>query len=67
MRDRFEGISTGGFDAMEKDLHERIVKTIVDEPPVNLVEGGVIRAGVDAELDELRELGRSGRQALAGD
>jgi DNA mismatch repair protein MutS len=25
----------------------------------------VIRAGVDAELDELRELGRSGRQALA--
>jgi len=24
----------------------------------------VIRAGVDAELDELRELGRSGRQAL---
>jgi DNA mismatch repair protein MutS len=33
---------------------------------VGLAEGGVIRAGVDAELDELRELGRSGRQALAG-
>jgi DNA mismatch repair protein MutS len=54
-----------GFDAME-DLHERIVKTIVEEPPVSFAEGGVIRAGVDAELDELRELGRSGRQALAG-
>jgi len=36
----------------------------VDEPPVSLADGGVIRAGVDAELDELRELGRSGRQAL---
>ena len=65
------GISTGrstgictGFDAME-DLHERIVRTIVEEPPVSFAEGGVIRAGVDAELDELRELGRSGRQALA--
>jgi DNA mismatch repair protein MutS len=53
-----------GFDAME-DLHERIVKTIMEEPPVSFAEGGVIRAGVDAELDELRELGRSGRQALA--
>jgi DNA mismatch repair protein MutS len=48
-----------------EDLHERIVKAIVEEPPVSFAEGGVIRAGVDAELDELRELGRSGRQALA--
>jgi DNA mismatch repair protein MutS len=59
---RYPGICTG-FDAME-DLHERIVKTIVEEPPVSFAEGGVIRAGVDAELDDLRELGRSGRQAL---
>jgi DNA mismatch repair protein MutS len=57
------GLSTG-FDAME-DLHERIVSAIVEEPPVSFSDGGVIRFGVDAELDELRELGRSGRQALA--
>jgi DNA mismatch repair protein MutS len=57
-------ISTGiGFDAMA-DLHELIVGALVEEPPVNLVDGGVIRPGVDSELDELRELGRSGRQAL---
>jgi DNA mismatch repair protein MutS len=49
-----------------EDLHDLIVKAIVEEPPVSFAEGGVIRAGVDAELDELRELGRSGRQALAG-
>jgi DNA mismatch repair protein MutS len=53
-----------GFDAME-NLHEMIVRTIADEPPVSLSDGGAIRAGVDAELDELRELSRSGRQALA--
>ena len=53
-----------GFDALE-DLHERIVKTVAEEPPVTLADGGVIRAGVNAELDELRELSRSGRQALA--
>ncbi|WP_188555150.1 DNA mismatch repair protein MutS [Edaphobacter dinghuensis] len=55
--------SGAGFDAME-DLHELIVRSIADEPPVSLADGGVIRAGIDAELDELRELSRSGRQAL---
>jgi len=53
-----------GFDALQ-DIHELIAKTIVDEPPVSFTDGGVIRPGVDAELDELRELSRSGRQALA--
>jgi DNA mismatch repair protein MutS len=53
-----------GFDALE-DLHDLIVNTIAEEPPVSLSDGGVIRAGVNPELDELRELSRSGRQALA--
>jgi DNA mismatch repair protein MutS len=56
--------TTRAFDAME-DLHEMIVETIAEDPPVSLADGGVIRAGVDAELDELRELSRSGREALA--
>jgi DNA mismatch repair protein MutS len=47
------------------DLHEMIVRTIAEEPPVSLGDGGAIREGVDAELDELRELSRSGRQSLA--
>jgi DNA mismatch repair protein MutS len=48
-----------------EDLHEMIVETIAEEPPVSLGDGGAIKAGVDGELDELRELSRSGRQALA--
>ncbi len=48
-----------------EDLHEMIVRTIAEEPPVSLGDGGAIRESVDAELDELRELSRSGRQALA--
>jgi DNA mismatch repair protein MutS len=47
-----------------EDLHEMIVRTIAEEPPVSLGDGGAIREGVDAELDELRELSKSGRQAL---
>ncbi len=47
------------------DLHEIITRTLVDESPVNLSDGGAVRAGVDAELDELRELGTNGRQRIA--
>jgi DNA mismatch repair protein MutS len=48
-----------------EDLYEMIVRTIAEEPPVSLGDGGAIREGVDAELDELRELSKSGRAALA--
>jgi DNA mismatch repair protein MutS len=60
---RWESLALG-FDALE-DLNRTITTTITEEPPVSLADGGVIRPGINAELDELRELSRSGRQALA--
>ena len=47
------------------DLRERIETTIVPEPPLSFADGGVIAAGVDRELDELRELSRNSKQVLA--
>jgi DNA mismatch repair protein MutS len=47
------------------DLRERIEKTIVPEPPLTFADGGVIAAGVDPSLDELRELSRNSKQVLA--
>ncbi len=47
------------------DLAETVEKTLVDEPPALLREGGVIRDGVDAELDELRSTSRGGRATIA--
>ena len=47
------------------DITARIVRTIVAEPPLTLVDGGAIAAGVDAELDELRSISTSGKQAIA--
>jgi DNA mismatch repair protein MutS len=47
------------------DLRERIEKTIVPEPPLSFADGGVIAAGVDHDLDELRELSRNSKQVLA--
>ncbi len=47
------------------DLTTRIVKILVAEPPLTLVDGGAIAAEVDTELDELRSVSTSGRQAIA--
>jgi DNA mismatch repair protein MutS len=47
------------------DLRQRIEKAIVPEPPLSFADGGVIAAGVDGELDELRELSRNSKQVLA--
>ena len=47
------------------DLRERIEKTVVPEPPLSFADGGVIAAGVDRDLDELRELSRNSKAVLA--
>jgi DNA mismatch repair protein MutS len=47
------------------DLHRRIETTIIPEPPISLSDGGVIQAGIDHELDQLRDLSRNSKQFLA--
>jgi DNA mismatch repair protein MutS len=54
----------GSLDELA-DLRGRIDQTIVPEPPLTFADGGVIAAGVDRELDELRELSRNSKQVLA--
>jgi DNA mismatch repair protein MutS len=51
------------LDLLE-DLRDKLVRTLLPEPPVNLADGGAIAAGVDAELDELRSLGANARQSI---
>jgi len=48
-----------------QDLRGSIDRTIVPEPPLGFADGGVIAAGIDRELDELRELSRNSKQILA--
>jgi DNA mismatch repair protein MutS len=58
-----------------RNLHDRldelpevtnlILEAIADEPPLNLVDGGTIRAGFHAELDELRDLSQNGKRYIA--
>lgn len=47
------------------DLRDLIGASIVDDPPATMNDGGYIRAGYSAELDELRELATSGKGVIA--
>ena len=40
---------------------QRIEDALVDEPPAKLSDGGLIREGYDAELDELRSIAHDGK------
>ncbi|MFH2004251.1 MAG: DNA mismatch repair protein MutS [Bacteroidota bacterium] len=48
-----------------KELIGEISKTITDEPPLALTDGGVIKKGCSVELDELREIAFSGKDWIA--
>jgi DNA mismatch repair protein MutS len=47
------------------DITLRIVRTLVEEPALTLADGGAIAIGIDAELDDLRAISSTGRQAIA--
>jgi DNA mismatch repair protein MutS len=47
------------------DVRDELERTLLDEPPAVARDGGMIRDGVDAGLDELRVISRSGKQHIA--
>lgn len=48
------------FNPLE-ELHNVIGKCLVDNPPVCIKEGGLIREGYDQELDQLRQISTQGK------
>jgi DNA mismatch repair protein MutS len=47
------------------DVRDALDRTLIDEPPAVARDGGVIRDGVDPEIDDLRGISRSGKQRIA--
>ena len=66
-----EGRRAGRLRTLEEQLDEipeardKILNAIAEAPPINIADGGSIRAGHNAELDELRNLRQNGRQYIA--
>ncbi|MGB5893489.1 MAG: DNA mismatch repair protein MutS, partial [Ignavibacteriaceae bacterium] len=48
-----------------EDLVDKIQNSIIDSPPASINDGGIIRAGHSAELDELREIAYHGKDWIA--
>jgi DNA mismatch repair protein MutS len=61
--ERLKGLR-GAIDTLE-DIAARISGTLVEEPPLQLREGGLIATGADPELDELRLIVKDNRAYLA--
>ncbi len=47
------------------DVASLVENAIVDEPPINLKDGGVIRDGFNEEIDRLRKIAGGGKEILA--
>src|SRR5262249_22071617 len=46
------------------DLAERLVRALAQDPPLRVSEGGAMRSGFDAELDEQRRLLEGGQRHM---
>ena len=60
LREISEELGGGG------DIIELISSAVVDDPPLSIREGGMIREGYSPELDELAEAAKDSRQWLKG-
>jgi len=49
---------------LSPSIHQLITESIVDEPPMTLKDGGLIRDGYDSDLDEYRRLSNGGKEGL---
>ncbi|MXQ52327.1 DNA mismatch repair protein MutS [Shimazuella sp. KC615] len=48
-----------------QEIQSLIAAAIVDDPPISLKEGGIIREGFQAELDKLRDIQQNGKGWIA--
>lgn len=66
---------TAGFDAPAlkriaveidpmDDMLDLLQRSIVDDPPLSVKDGNIIRTGYDAEVDKLRDAAQNGKQWL---
>jgi DNA mismatch repair protein MutS len=50
---------------LQPELVELIQSRIVEEPPISVRDGGIIRSGASEELDELRQIMQGGKSWIA--
>jgi len=68
LQDAHSPALTRVLDALDplEDVADRITRTLVEEPPPTLKEGGLVRPGFSAELDELHRIAGDAKSWMAG-
>ena len=56
------------YESLDKlqDIYELIEQTIVDEPPIGVKEGNLIKLGYDEEIDTLKTATTQAKKAQKG-
>ena len=62
--DHFLHIINARLEPIES-LQADIARSLVDEPPASIRDGGIIRDGYSEELEELRDITRNGKEYIA--
>ncbi|MGQ9617778.1 MAG: DNA mismatch repair protein MutS [Candidatus Aminicenantia bacterium] len=52
------------WDSLE-DIYQKIERTIIDDPPSIITEGGIIKDGFHPSIDELKKLSREAKEFIA--
>jgi DNA mismatch repair protein MutS len=71
LRDLLTGVYSKTLEGLRErvecfeELSALLARALVDDPPLAVTEGGVIRAGYDEALDELRGLSRNAKDWIA--
>jgi DNA mismatch repair protein MutS len=67
LKDLRSGLNVETFRTWDngEDIAELIDRSILDEPAFLLTEGGIIKAGFNEELEDLRSISRSGKSFIA--
>ncbi|MFZ5988437.1 MAG: DNA mismatch repair protein MutS [Bacillota bacterium] len=67
LKDLGESLNVKNHDELDPlgDIYELIERSIIDEPPVSVKEGGIIKEGFNEEVDQLRSASTDGKKWIA--
>ncbi len=71
LKSEIVSLEASALSALREDLNElpvlagNIERALIDNPPLSITDGGIIRQGYDTELDEIRKIAFSGKDWIA--
>lgn len=67
LKDSYASLNRRNYEQLDalEDVYELIDRSIIDEPPISVKEGGIIKTGYNPEVDKLRKASTEGKDWVA--